>query len=452
MISYRNVFVAVILAAIGVSSAHACSVPVFRYALERWRPEPYEAVVYYRDSLSNADSSAVALLQNAHDGPHSANLYASLVNVNDSLKERTQSRWDSVATQNTPLLTLYAGRYGGAKPLWKAGLSREAAEKLLNSPIRKEISRRILAGETAVWVVIPSGDRQKDRAVMDTLRTSLRKLEGTLKLPEPDYDVSYFEPSVGVPLKIAFSTLVLSPTDPSEEVLLGMVFNGRVPDSLPDPLVIPFTGRGRALITVEGPKVKWRTVREVCRFLTGPCACTVKNANPGTDMLFSVDWDRALHSRPQAEPLPPLTGLSKFAEADSTARAEQDAAEAKQATADEPQAAAPVSTSVPGEGTKKKTAKKAAPAEVPGIDSTPSLACPVRTSGPADTGVGSDTTGMRNVLEEMLLEDEEDTVEKPASAGAPILRNLGLVLAIALLVVLAASAVVVIRRRSGASG
>ena len=30
----------------------ACQIPVFRYALERWQPDPYEVVVIHRGSLS----------------------------------------------------------------------------------------------------------------------------------------------------------------------------------------------------------------------------------------------------------------------------------------------------------------------------------------------------------------------------------------------------------------
>src|SRR4051794_550974 len=37
----------------------ACSVPVFRYALERWQPAKYELVVYHRGPLSRADTEAV---------------------------------------------------------------------------------------------------------------------------------------------------------------------------------------------------------------------------------------------------------------------------------------------------------------------------------------------------------------------------------------------------------
>ena len=37
------------------ASAHTCSIPVFRYALERWIPGPYEVLVYHRGPLSEAD-------------------------------------------------------------------------------------------------------------------------------------------------------------------------------------------------------------------------------------------------------------------------------------------------------------------------------------------------------------------------------------------------------------
>jgi hypothetical protein len=37
----------------------ACSVPVFRYALERWQPSKYELVVFHKGPLRPADRDAV---------------------------------------------------------------------------------------------------------------------------------------------------------------------------------------------------------------------------------------------------------------------------------------------------------------------------------------------------------------------------------------------------------
>src|SRR3569623_1484169 len=47
------------------AGAAACNVPVFRYALERWRPDPYRLTVFKRGTLSAADEAIVARLEAA---------------------------------------------------------------------------------------------------------------------------------------------------------------------------------------------------------------------------------------------------------------------------------------------------------------------------------------------------------------------------------------------------
>ena len=42
--------------------------------------------------------------------------------------------------------------------------------QLLESPLRREIAKRILAGESAVWVLIESGDAAKDEAALELLK------------------------------------------------------------------------------------------------------------------------------------------------------------------------------------------------------------------------------------------------------------------------------------------
>jgi hypothetical protein len=56
-------------------------------------------------------------------------------------------------------------------------------------------------------------------------------------------------------------------------------------------------------------------------FLMGPCACVIKDEQPGTDLLMAVNWDEALLTRGTAEEaLPPLSGA--FPEAGGEGRAE----------------------------------------------------------------------------------------------------------------------------------
>src|SRR5688572_4540223 len=47
---------AVVVFAAGLCAiAEACNVPVFRFALERWRPDPYRVVLFHRGELSAAE-------------------------------------------------------------------------------------------------------------------------------------------------------------------------------------------------------------------------------------------------------------------------------------------------------------------------------------------------------------------------------------------------------------
>jgi hypothetical protein len=67
----------------------------------------------------------------------------------------------------------------------------------------------------------------------------------------------------------------------------------------------------------------------VCAFLTGPCACTIKQANPGIDLMIAADWDAALAEQwedtaaaYQEEPLIGLATVAEAAEPESVAEVE----------------------------------------------------------------------------------------------------------------------------------
>jgi hypothetical protein len=54
--------------ALGLSAiAYACNVPVFRFALERWRADPYRIVLFHRGELSAADREQIRPLEEQQD-------------------------------------------------------------------------------------------------------------------------------------------------------------------------------------------------------------------------------------------------------------------------------------------------------------------------------------------------------------------------------------------------
>src|SRR5262245_19767928 len=71
--------------------ASACSVPVFRYALERWQPSRYELIVFHRGPLSPSDQEA---LKRVEASTSRSNLRVSDADLDGQLDPRRQELWN----------------------------------------------------------------------------------------------------------------------------------------------------------------------------------------------------------------------------------------------------------------------------------------------------------------------------------------------------------------------
>ena len=67
------------------AAARACTIPVFRYALERWELSPYEVLVFHRGELPAKARPFLATL------PHHANLAIATVDLDGKLEPRCRS-------------------------------------------------------------------------------------------------------------------------------------------------------------------------------------------------------------------------------------------------------------------------------------------------------------------------------------------------------------------------
>ena len=95
--------VAAVSAFIAVTSATACNVPVFRYALERWPADPYRIVVFL-DGESNAkDAEALDLLESsAGNRPSGANAIVKTVDISGGVPVQWQKLYDSMKYTTPP--------------------------------------------------------------------------------------------------------------------------------------------------------------------------------------------------------------------------------------------------------------------------------------------------------------------------------------------------------------
>ena len=225
----------------------------------------------------------------------------------------------------------YPGRMRGilTEPIWTGAVTMEHARQVIDSPARRELMRRILQGDSAVWVIVDSGDSEKDQAAEAQLIESMAEAGGKLEIPDgvvgqdSEPTGEYVDPEnvlqSDVPLKIGFSVMRIQRTEPDEQVFLQMLLNieNDLGDYKDQPMVFPGFGRGRFLEPLIGLGVTRDNVFEASMYLCGACSCEVKDQNPGMDLLMSMNWDMAMEGSQVIidKILPPLEGTAALLQA-----------------------------------------------------------------------------------------------------------------------------------------
>lgn len=318
----RTTFITSVLSCLfAVSSAQACSVPVFRYALEQWRPDSFEVIVFHKGPLSDVEKDLAAKVEPKDiDAPYTANARLRFIDLDDSPEPALVELWEQQESKTLPwMLVRSPAKFGKPLDVVSQEFNEENVTSLLDSPLRKKITERIIKGDSVVWVLLKSGDKDKDAAAEEIMQGELKRLQGELKLPEIDeQDIKDGFLSVNPDeLKLRFSMVSVSKDDSQEQAFVQMLLTVepdlRDPEFASEPMALPVFGRGRALYALIGKGINAETIEDAGRFLTGACQCTVKAQNPGVDLLTSVDWDRLVVPTLEKDTiLPALTGLSGF--------------------------------------------------------------------------------------------------------------------------------------------
>jgi len=307
------VILAVAVLSLVVRPAAACRVPVFRYALERWAADTYRLVVFHRGPMTGKQSADVERLGISRRGDCKAPaLRVFPVDVSGDVPEEFAAAWEGARDAELPRAVLmYPVRTMPDGIAWEGTLAEAARVVGELSPVRRELARRLVDGQTAVWLLVEKGDAQVDTETAHALAETLRRMNDELRLPhevdpaDSEYDIALED---AVDLRIEFSVMRLSLDDP-EEALLASALAGLLGEEITEslPLAIPVFGRGRALAVVPREQITEDAISEVCRFLVGPCSCQAKAQNAGFDILLPVDWDGLVAGTIGAdEALPPL--------------------------------------------------------------------------------------------------------------------------------------------------
>jgi hypothetical protein len=201
--------------------------------------------------------------------------------------------------------------------IWSGPLDAAGLAPLLDSPARKEIVQRLTDGQSAVWVLLDSGDAAKDTVAARLIEERLKYLESVLQLPKLEaQDIANGLVSVGQEgLRLEFSLLRLSRNNPNERPFIQMLLGAEADlDEMKAPIVFPVFGQGRALYALVGDGIKDETIEKAATFLIGKCSCEVKEQNPGMDLLLAADWKTIVESHTAGIPdLPTMAELTKSA-------------------------------------------------------------------------------------------------------------------------------------------
>jgi hypothetical protein len=305
-------------------SAFACSVPVFRYAMERWPADYYEAVLIHRGQLTEDDKQLLnELRQEDSETDDFLNLHIMELDIATTTEEKVKSLLMSEELPETlPVLVLwYPSARGRMPPIWQGRLTPSTVTALLQSPTRQKMAERLIEGQTAVWIFLESGNADKDKAALQLLEQELETAARELKEQAQSIPDDFGVPEV----TYSFSTLSVSRSDPNELMLLTLLLNSEpdLDEYADEPMVFPVFGRGRVLFTIVGEGITSDNIRETIYFLTGPCGCEIKMMSPGVDVLMAANWDAAAMRfyeefyETYNEEVPELTGVMPEAPAEA---------------------------------------------------------------------------------------------------------------------------------------
>jgi hypothetical protein len=293
-----------------VQDARSCSVPVFRYALERWNPDPYKAIFIYRDKISEKDRALLDQLNQAiFNAEYPLNLRMREVDVATFSKEKLEGLLKGPIPEELPVFAVwYPDQMGKEVPLWTIRLTPSVIQDLMISSKRKQMAESLINGESVVWVFVPSGNSKMDEEAMALIRQELESAVDKYS-KTPFYVLSGNRKKE---LTYGFPILTVSPDDANERFFLDMLLHSEsdLLEYTHEPMVFIVFGRGRSLGCLFGEYITSDKIQDAIAFLSGACSCEVKALNPGMDLLLAAPWDQVvMDSFVDDTPLPELTGV-----------------------------------------------------------------------------------------------------------------------------------------------
>ncbi len=288
---------------------NACDTPVYRYAMYRWLPAPYEVYCFHRGELNEAGQAvkeAIEQANQAQDNP--ANVVFLPVDMDKdpelkSVPPDVKKAWEAKTDEQLPSF-LISSPMPPFNPntempvhVYAGELSKEVMPSLFHSPARKQMADQLAQGKAGVFVFLPGKNPEANKkaekviqGVVDDVASGKVQLYVSPALAYAAEDQGG-EPEIPA-TEVGF--VKIDRDDPAEQwfvrCLLTLEYDLKETD---EPILFTVYGRGRALFSCLGDGIHEDNLLQDIEFITGACSCTVKEQNPGVDLLVQYDWEAA---------------------------------------------------------------------------------------------------------------------------------------------------------------
>lgn len=225
----------------------ACTTKVSEWVLLNAPPDQYTLVYFH-----NNPPEETVRIQNASIG-------------SEIKQANIQFRSAEKKDAEQPYYALYYGsrlfaRYNDYKDL----------KGLVSSPLREKIANEIMAGKLCVLLYLTTDNKVKDDKGLEIIQKALGSS----------------------PFKDIITVAGLSRNNIEEAHFVSMLLN--VEDDLkriPEPMLFGIFGRFKALEPLLGKGITEENINLMIDFLTADCSCLIKDNLPGTDILFTGNWE-----------------------------------------------------------------------------------------------------------------------------------------------------------------
>jgi hypothetical protein len=241
----RSLFLKILIIA-GILSL-ACTTKVSEWVLLNALPNEYILAYYHKDLLTETIKQ--------HNSEISNDIKSANIQFKSILKKDIDRPYYALYYNNRLFSKYYNNR---------------ELENLAVSPLREKIASELMAGKLCVMLYLKTDVAEKDEPGLQMVKNTV----------------------AASPFREIIPVIEVSRNNPEEKHFVSMLLN--VESDLKDirePMLFGIFARFKALEPLLAKGISENNINLMIDFLTADCSCVIKDDLPGTDILYSNNWE-----------------------------------------------------------------------------------------------------------------------------------------------------------------